>query len=567
MGINVYPPASSSLQPYEQIFTKSGRWTKPAGVKTCEVTVVGGGGGNAGSTYNASVGGGGGYIKKTIDVSDIASASVIVGSGGRYANNNNFGGTSSFGSKLFAYGGYGGKGSDASAHVSVQTGGYAHSGVAESVGDNLSGIAAGKHLPVGSYTQSTTNIPTQYCYKKVNGVYCAITGNSSNTLTSTDGLTWTLNTGVLGATSNSGKIASIGGRFLITQNSSSSVIYTSTNGVSWTTATLPSTGTWSGVVDNGTVAMAQLQGSTSIAISTNATTWTASTMPNSASIGSAGPYLYSSNFGGSLSYSTNGTSWTSCTGTVPTNATRIEYLPNLNRYVALIENSGSTIYVSANGIAWSQVTLPTSSWQGLINTYQSQFIIGETIFCSAYYNADLLITTWFQSVDGGQSWTEFNGFNFMVGRQSNQGVAMNVRPHTSIWRALPIENNRHSVSWTIANPAVSPYYIASMMFSDSLTGGYTGTLLGYGGGTGASAGAFGDNTTIMALAWNGSFNTSYFGSGNSGGSPEGFCKGQGQSTNGTYSYPPLNIGLGYGDGAKINSLFGGQGIVIVRWYA
>ncbi|VAX25965.1 hypothetical protein MNBD_NITROSPINAE02-2075, partial [hydrothermal vent metagenome] len=68
-----------------QTFTVSGVWTKPAGINSVRVQLVGGGGGGAGSngtSYNGAGGGAGGYSEEFIDVSAIASETVTVGTGG-----------------------------------------------------------------------------------------------------------------------------------------------------------------------------------------------------------------------------------------------------------------------------------------------------------------------------------------------------------------------------------------------------------------------------------------------------------------------------------------------------
>ena len=97
-----------------QVFTSSGTWTRPTGVITVMVEVVGGGGGGGGnSSGNTASGGGGagGYARELLDVSSTASATVTVGaggSGGSAGGTGSTGGTTSFAALLSATGGVGG---------------------------------------------------------------------------------------------------------------------------------------------------------------------------------------------------------------------------------------------------------------------------------------------------------------------------------------------------------------------------------------------------------------------------------------------------------------------------
>jgi hypothetical protein len=82
-----------------QVFTSSGTWTKPSGINTVRVQLVGSGAGGRNSNIS---GGAGGYSEKTIDVSAISSVSVTVGAS---ASSNSSGSSSSFGSHCSATGG------------------------------------------------------------------------------------------------------------------------------------------------------------------------------------------------------------------------------------------------------------------------------------------------------------------------------------------------------------------------------------------------------------------------------------------------------------------------------
>ena len=93
-------------EPGQQVFTSSGTFKAPSGVKSVDVFLVGGGGSGGfgakinsnGQHYYIGSGGGGGYTKtvKGASVTAGTSYSIVVGSGGSISTGNNYtGGTSS----------------------------------------------------------------------------------------------------------------------------------------------------------------------------------------------------------------------------------------------------------------------------------------------------------------------------------------------------------------------------------------------------------------------------------------------------------------------------------------
>jgi hypothetical protein len=95
-----------------QVFTSTGTYTKPTGIKTIKVIATGGGGGGYSGSPTRNSGGGGGAgatCIKVIDVTSISSISVTIGAGGAGGTGDNYnnasGGSTSFGSHCTAGGG------------------------------------------------------------------------------------------------------------------------------------------------------------------------------------------------------------------------------------------------------------------------------------------------------------------------------------------------------------------------------------------------------------------------------------------------------------------------------
>ena len=136
-----------------QIFTADGTWTKPATAKLVYVEMwgAGGGGGGGGTNVSGGTGGGGGaYVSRIFSVSDLTSTAVVTvgtgGTGGAAQNSGSPGGTSSFGTYLFAYGGGGGFRDNGGAnHTGGTGGGSAGAGV---IGDNLGSTIGGSPASV-----------------------------------------------------------------------------------------------------------------------------------------------------------------------------------------------------------------------------------------------------------------------------------------------------------------------------------------------------------------------------------------------------------------------------------
>ena len=136
-------------------YTSNDTWTKPDNLKFIIVELWGGGGSGAASTsQRASGAGGGAYNKKIIPVADLgATETVTVGAGGvaRAAEGNgNVGGTTSFGTHLYAYGGGAGSlsgdpypGGSGGGQLALGSPGYPISGVSATPNSTFGGAAGG----------------------------------------------------------------------------------------------------------------------------------------------------------------------------------------------------------------------------------------------------------------------------------------------------------------------------------------------------------------------------------------------------------------------------------------
>lgn len=206
------------LQPYEQIFTVSGTWTKPNGVKTAEVTVVGASGGVSNGNAPSPAGG---YFKRIIDVSNMTSVAITVGAGGGQGSS---GGSSSFGT-ITAPGSYSGGGS--------QTGSWYDTGKSgtsywQNLGGGYTGMYGIWYGAVNSY---------EYAKSANNGrVYVYDNGNGQNA-TSDNGVGWSQMTGTNAY--GPGKIVYGNGVYVRVEGSWSNAIQYSTNGANFSTVYVP----------------------------------------------------------------------------------------------------------------------------------------------------------------------------------------------------------------------------------------------------------------------------------------------------------------------------------------
>ncbi len=149
-----------------QVFTGSGTWNRPSGVRYIKVKLVAGGGGGGG---HGESGGAGGYSERVIDVQDVPSVSVSIGGGGGgtwYANAGGNGSGSSFGPYMSCGGGHGanrqnqhsggvsGNGSGGNLNIHQGSGGDHHHSYGMGGATHFGGAAPSGHPQGGNFAHN-----------------------------------------------------------------------------------------------------------------------------------------------------------------------------------------------------------------------------------------------------------------------------------------------------------------------------------------------------------------------------------------------------------------------------
>lgn len=179
----------------------------------------------------------------------------------------------------------------------------------------------------------------------------------SFSISTTDGTNYSVNSNpfayngwIAGAASNSGTLVFV-------PNFGSTAI-SSTDGITWTSRTLPSNSNWKSLAYGNGVFCAIACGGTVAATSSDGITWTARTLPNSLSWMKV---IYANSLFVAIACGTNtyatspdGITWTS--RTLPISAYWIDITYGLGYFWAVAPNSA--IYKSSDGINWSAVTAP-----------------------------------------------------------------------------------------------------------------------------------------------------------------------------------------------------------------
>lgn len=404
---------TSGLQQYEQLFTSSGTWTKPDGVKTIEVTAAGGGSTGVGA---------GAFYKQVIDVSSKTSIPITVGAAGGTTKVGNVmvgaGGTNQGdwydptvnGSYFYTLNGtcfpYRQNNTDVSYSAAYGNGIYVTVGIEYYGGNNYGRIATSTDGYTWTDRWSLDIGGTNAFHGVVFGAgkFVAQVGNTA--YYSTDGITWTASTGI-STNGSSPYMSYVGGKFFI---SNGVKIYTSVDGVSWSLTLDTGASYGSKIAWNGTY------------------------------------YLYMlANYGSASFRSTDGYSWTQvANNSGPTANTHYSAPYSLDSFggyfIFTVSATGySYAFISSDGVNWStwaSVYGGASSTQGQVVTTPTRIYFINNGTSTLYYATSVGGGVTAAGNKGGQYFAQANGEQllftgantagiggFALGRYGNQGVA------------------------------------------------------------------------------------------------------------------------------------------------
>ena len=318
------------------------------------------------------------------------------------------------------------------------------------------GVGSTLFAPVGSNGQllqsNGTSAPSWSPFSAFSATPSYVMMNSGGiAYTSTDGVTWTTRTppttlGVQGMTYGSGVF--VGVRF-----GSSNTTY-STDGITWTVFSGPLGNGAAGRITYGNGLFVVAQGSTAAVTSTNGLTWTARTLPAGAFSG-AGAYgnrnlvlMGGDQFGVSSvsAYSTNGITWAA--STMPSSRWWSSVAFGQGKFVAVSNSGAGAGANSTDGITWTAVSLPVSSSWESVAFGNNVFVAVNT---SSQYTRSTDGITW---TTGSAGSGQYYGITFGYGRFVAAGNAGTATSTDGITWAFT-SGSFSTISGLVAAPSVS----------------------------------------------------------------------------------------------------------------
>lgn len=210
-------------------------------------------------------------------------------------------------------------------------------------------------------TWTSTTLPHTLNYSLIYAAnrFVSVTNAGNVTAYSSDGVSWS--SGSLPTTQAWLGIAYGNGIFVTVGSTSAgaatNLYATSTDGITWTSRTFPSSLAFVDVTFGNGKFVAIASGGTP-RVSTDGITWTNGTLSmsgtESIAYGNGAYVAVSSN--GQTAYSTDGVNWTKVTPSTTASWTQVAY--GNGRFVVTAVNSNQVIYSDDNGVSWKPTTLP-----------------------------------------------------------------------------------------------------------------------------------------------------------------------------------------------------------------
>lgn len=205
-------------------------------------------------------------------------------------------------------------------------------------------------------TWTATTLPSSSIWKMSygNGIFLAT--NSGSSAYSTDGLTWVAGTQAVPGS----YISYVNGYFLSPSNGGTTALLTSTDGINWTTRTLPDTGFGQSMIYSSALSKyILLESSGYFTTSTDTVTWTATSQINAAITTAGklaecnGKLIFTGNGNSTLVYSsTDAVTWTQITlPNIGSNTVGPAYFINNNYYIT--SYAGDMAWTSTDLITWT----------------------------------------------------------------------------------------------------------------------------------------------------------------------------------------------------------------------
>jgi hypothetical protein len=291
---------------------------------------------------------------------------------------------------------------------------------------NVAGTSATSSVyPAGQDVWTATTLPS-WGYAPAggaygNGVYVVLSDGNGEDFYSTNGTTWSTATMPYSSFSS---VVFGNGVFVAVAYGTGYIAYSS-NGITWTLATDPGY-YWADVSYVGGEFIVQSTSSFSeAAYSTNGVTWTGTPLPSTATgygpvVGTNGTDLMVGYGNDQIYYSTNnGATWTS-------NWASFSGAESMNVSYAngeyFVTENGSTIWYSTNCVTWSTATLPsTEQWQGVSYANGAYFVNSPETNNGTYADNVVAYST------NGVSWSQTTNADDGFGQTYNlAGLAVGV---------------------------------------------------------------------------------------------------------------------------------------------